>query len=360
MSKIAVKQALTSAQRGYKRDITQAFQDGADRVRGELRRTVGDGPVEGRRRMTVLVGVGRVIDRLFVGEDGRRAYADENGADPLSPVAEALTKWTVEVQARVVLSHARYAQRKLAGDSALVQWLQSRQSARLFELDIVPNPIFFPNPLARYEAAHTWVDPNGYRLSDRIWRAGQRTRDKIDRVVNEGIREGWSSTQIADAVEGYLLPGRQAVRTKRPYDLDASFDAMRLGRTEISRAHAEASRLAAAANPYVTGMDFALSAQHPRRDICDDYATIGMGGGRIREPYEKGAERLPVVDTHPQCLCFTLPYVSDSPREVTNQLRAEFRAAQADTEPPVTVVAARALLLDMFGRRLFQQWVDVG
>ncbi|PJF23673.1 MAG: hypothetical protein CUN53_21700, partial [Phototrophicales bacterium] len=50
--------------------------------------------------------------------------------------------------------------------------------------------IFSPNALAQYEPAHTWVDPKGYRLSDRIWRTGEITRQRIDALIAEGIREG--------------------------------------------------------------------------------------------------------------------------------------------------------------------------
>jgi hypothetical protein len=354
MSKIATQRHLTKAKAGARRDISEMFQGAADEIRRELARlgTGANGQIPPQQRQAVLVLVGDIVSRLFVGPDGRRAYSDENGAEPLAPYPRILSKWLVEVQAQVVISHAKYVRARLRNDPEILAWLERRQPARMFEVATVPNPIFHPDPLAQYEAAHTWVDPNGYRLSDRIWRASQRTRDKIDRVVNTAIREGWSSTRLADAVEAYLLPGRTGIRTNRPYDLDASYDAMRLARTEIGRAHAQASRWSNLANPYVTGEDYSLSASHPRVDICDSYASIGMGGGRIKEPYPKGSAPLPVGSTHPQCLCFLLPYVSDSPAQVTEQLR-EVYLAERNSQPPLTVVAIRASLVDFFGQRLF-------
>lgn len=354
MSKIAVQRHLTKARAGARRDIASMFQGAADEIRRELARlgTGENGQIPPQQRQAVLVLVGDIVSRLFVGPDGRRAYADEYGAEPLAPYPRILSKWLVEVQAQVVMSHAKYVRRQLQNDPELLTWLERRQPQRMFEVDTVPNPIFYPNPLALYEAAHRWVDPNGYRLSDRIWRGSQRTRDKIDRVLNTAIREGWSATRLADALESYLLPGRKGRRTNRPYDLDASYDAIRLAWTEIGRAHTQAARLAGLANPYVTGEDWALSASHPRVDICDTHATIGMGGGRIKPAYPKGQGPIPFANSHPRCLCTLLPYVSESPDMVTARLREVYQQ-ERNNQPPQTVLSVRAMLVDMFGQRLF-------
>lgn len=356
MGAIASKSVLNEAQRGAAREITQMLQQGAGQVRSMLLTFApASGAIDPRRREEVLVGVGRVVTRMFVGADGRRAYGDNEGADSLSPYARILSKWLTRVQAQQVMAHARYVIKQLERDPDILRWLQSAQVvARVGEA--VRTPVFIPDPLAEYEAAHTWVDPRGYRLSDRIWQVSQRTRDKIDRVVSEGIRQGWSSMSIAEAVEGYLLPARQAVRTLRPYDLDASFDAMRLARTEIGRAHVAANVVASKANPYVDGMDWALSVRHPRVDVCDQHATLGMAGGRIKQPYPLGSMKLPFYDSHPQCLCFTVPAVSTIPAQVTAQLREEYWFGGG---APVTVVSARSLLLSMVGRRLLSEWVGL-
>jgi hypothetical protein len=355
-SKIPTRKALTQAQSGARREIREVLQRGADDIRRELVRSAdADRSIPADRREQVLINVGNIIMRMFVGEDGYRAYGDENGAEALAPYPRVLSKWLFEVQAQVVLAHAAYAKRQLARYPEIIQWLETYRSPRLFETT-VENPIFYPNPLAQYEPAHKWVDPKGYTLSKRIWQVGVRTREKIDRVVDTAIREGWSSMRLAEAVEAYLLPGRTGIRTNRPYDLDASFDAMRLARTEIGRAHTEASRLAALANPYVEGLDWALSLQHPRVDICDQHATIGMNGGRLKPAYPKDNAKLPFYDSHPLCLCYILSYVAESPAAVTAQLRETYEREKANMAP-VNVVAARFLLVDMFGRTVFNMFI---
>ncbi len=126
-----------------------------------------------------------------------------------------------------------------------------------------PQNVFAPNPLAEYDPPHLWVDPNGYRLSDRVWRTAGETRRKVDAMVDEGIRQGRGALALSRDLEEYLHPGRQIVRTKAPYGTDASYDAMRLARTEITRAASKAHEAAALDNPFVTGLKWKLSPQHP-------------------------------------------------------------------------------------------------
>jgi hypothetical protein len=123
--------------------------------------------------------------------------------------------------------------------------------------------VFTPNPLAGYDPPHLWVDPNGYRLSDRIWRTAGATRRKVDAFLEDGIAQGRGSLKLSRDLERFLHPGRQLVRTKTPYGTDASYDAMRLARTEISRGAAQAHETAARANPFVSGLRWKLSPQHP-------------------------------------------------------------------------------------------------
>jgi hypothetical protein len=123
--------------------------------------------------------------------------------------------------------------------------------------------VFAPNPLAGYDAPHLWVDPNGYQLSDRIWRTAGETRRKVDAFLEDGIAQGRGALSLSRDLERFLHPGRQLKRTKTPYGTDASYDAMRLARTEISRAAAEAHEAAAEANPFIEKLRWKLSPQHP-------------------------------------------------------------------------------------------------
>jgi hypothetical protein len=137
-------------------------------------------------------------------------------------------------------------------------------------------------------------------------------------------------------LEQFLLPTRANFRTRKPYGVNASFDAMRLARTEIALAHTRAAYEAALKNPYVTGIDWMLSRTHPKYDICDEYATIGMDGQRLRDPYPKLKARLPIIDSHPQCGCTELSYAE--PQEII-----------PEGEPPLTPAAPNTLLLQMLG-----------
>lgn len=162
-----------------------------------------------------------------------------------------------------------------------------------------------------YDPFHLWIDPNGRQLSDRIWSSALGARQKLDKYLTYNISQGTSSLRMARDLENMLLPNRSVLRTTRPYGVDVSFDSMRLARTEISRAHTETTFLASEVNPFVIGMDWALSAQHPRIDICDSLATIGMGGERIRPPYPLDQAPRVVQDSHPQCICNNRPSTGD-------------------------------------------------
>jgi hypothetical protein len=183
-----------------------------------------------------------------------------------------------------------------------------------------------------------WVAPNGYRLSDRIWLARDLTRRRIDEELRIGIAAGENPVAIARRLEQFLNPDyaprrsvtgrliRQAtnrliqrpdgtfenirVITRTPPAFGAgSYPARRLARTEITRAHGQATIAAAEANPFVRGLEWLLSNRHPKVDICDQYAT--------RDEHDLGAgvyppDQLPAYPPHPQCLCVLVP-VTETP-----------------------------------------------
>lgn len=183
-------------------------------------------------------------------------------------------------------------------------------------------PIFRPNPLAKYEPAHLWVDPNGYRLSDRVWNTAGNTRSRLDAFLEDRIRHGQGALQMSRELETFLVPGR-ALRTSKPYGTDASFDAMRLARTEIARAHAAAAELSAAMNPFVEGLSVVLSGSHRKRDICDDAAAAGpWAKDEIPAQY-----RLPL---HPACLCHYAYAMVRNPQHTLDAMREDIRRARRE------------------------------
>jgi hypothetical protein len=180
------------------------------------------------------------------------------------------------------------------------------------------------------------------------------TRTRIDGLLLEGIRNGNSAINLSKKLEQFLLPSRAAFRTGKPYGVDASADAMRLARSEITRAHSFASYVAGLGNPFVDGWDFALSVRHPRFDICDRLATIGMQGERLRDPYNiyEAGLPIPVQDTHPHCLCSGRPAVTRSADDVIADLRESIGRGE---EPPITPIDAYQFVRLMLGGYLASQ-----
>lgn len=288
----------------------------------------------------VLRETGDLIQRFFVGPDFRSAFA-EDGVTPLATYPRTLNYWLSWVTMQVVKKHTTYMKRHLPAD--IERWLMramTREQKR-------PNTT---NPLAAYDAPHTWVDPNGYRLSDRIWQSSIEVRSRMDALIADGIREGRSAVEIAKDLEPFLLPDRAGLTTNKPYGSKGSSDALRLARSEIGRAHSEAAYIAAQTNPFVDGMDFKTSTSHPKIDICDDFATISSSGTRIRDPYPlTGYVPLPIVDTHPLCLCIIFAVIMDSVKSTVDELRESM--GQGET-PPVTPVDAFGFVKKLLGTYL--------
>lgn len=345
--------ALPQSQKGFRVGFKAILRPAVDQINGVLLRAAGsDGIIDPRREAGQVRTAGEIIQRVFVSADGRNAYA-EDGVTPLSPYAQLINQWVIFVTVKAVRAQRNWLRTHVADD--VFGWLaRARRPQNVAELVSVAGrllPTFIPNALAQYDPLHLWVDPNGYRLSDRLWRAGGDTRQRLDALLAEGIRNGESALSISKRAERFLLPGRAALRTQKPYGTDASYRGMVLGRTEITRAHGEATLISARLNPYVTGLDWALSASHPRMDICDQLATIGMGGGRLREPYDLYS--VPPYPIHPQCLCSLISSVTSTPAQVTDELRGFMEAGE---EAPLTPAADGVLLWRLFGNNLYEWW----
>ncbi len=186
------------------------------------------------------------------------------------------------------------------------------------------------DPLHRFVAPHKWVDPRGYRLSARIWQNGMRTRQKIDRIVQQGIMQGQGALLTARELEQAMMlqPGRDLIITRKPYGTKVNYDAMRLARTETTAAFGRATMAAARANPFVNGIRWNLSGSHPDIDPCDQRA----GDYTLRN--------VPLYPEHPQCLCFLTP-IPIPAREVNAAIRARIRA---ERPAPATPAAMNAFL----------------
>lgn len=335
--------------RENERRMTALFRRLADSIAAQIARAAdADGTVPLSSTYALQSAAGDAAARLFLGRQGERWAPFDVLPDgtvlPLSPYTRVL--WaSIEAATRVsVEQHAAIMAQRLPAD--LVAHLRrARRDPFAYARQVREQAAAFtPNPLARYDPAHTWVDPNGYTLSERIWRTAGETRRRLDAFLDERIRAGQGSLAMSRALEAFLLPGR-TLRTKAPYGVDASYDAMRLARTEITRAAAQASEMAAAMNPFVVGIRVVLSGSHPKPDICDEAAAAG--------PWPK--DRIPAeyqIPMHPHCLCSYRYELTDNAAAVLRDLRDEVRAERAvlvEMIGPLQVASFVALLL---GRRM--------
>jgi hypothetical protein len=204
----------------------------------------------------------------------------------------------------------------------------------------------------------TWVDPNGYQLSDRVWTARAQTRRAIDQRLVRAVALGESPIQVAKELEQYLSPswapqrdatGRliadqpKRIVTTTPLGAGAGSNAARrLMRTEISRAFEVASQQASALNPFVTGRKWNLSATHDESDICNDHA--GRGSGR---PFGRGEYALsdfPRLPAHPNCRCYGTPVTPNNDAEIIASLRKDYNldgsAIPQERQPATTIKEA--------------------
>lgn len=284
-----------SIMRSLERDLTALFQGLSDEAIRTLVQAVdtASGEIPFGRLFAIQQSVSAAVMRRFVARTGDGTLSPfmplPNGDIlPLSQYSRILFDHIQEVEV-LAIEQQRAIARRLTFDK--------------FRRQLEQTPLFRPNPLAQYEQAHTWVDPNGYTLSERIWNTAGNTRRKLDLFLEDAIRRGQGTldlqrkgaTGLARDLEQFLLPGR-TLRTNKPYGIDASYDAMRLARTEITRAHARAAENAASLNPFVEGMGIRLSGSHPKADICDRAAAAGpFPKDAIPEQYK--------IPLHPHCLC---------------------------------------------------------
>ena len=87
---------------------------------------------------------------------------------------------------------------------------------------------------------------------------------------------------LAESPLDFLSVGQSAAACLTKGDGNPMFNAMRVFRIEINRAHGIANQRSAAATPGCVGTRFLLSCAHPRPDICDLLATqnlYGLGPG---------------------------------------------------------------------------------
>lgn len=172
---------------------------------------------------------------------------------------------------------------------------------------------------------------DGLQLSDRLWIINDNNKNKILRAINSAVIQGHSASEAAASlVANNEAPPRdiqnkvknasadkigKVLKAQGKDDDAAYWQARRLFRTEINRAHGMAYQNSLADDDDIIGTRFMLSPNHPRVDICDMHASVnryGLGKG----VYPKGKNPWPA---HPNTLSYVEAVFED---EVTDEDRA--------------------------------------
>jgi hypothetical protein len=209
----------------------------------------------------------------------------------------------------------------------------------------VEDGVFSPQLNTLLHAAGQHLYGDSLNLSQRIWRVDREARDGINAVIMNGISSGSSAWDIAQQLEGYLGANADCPRwtSTRLYGKTkgeiasgdtggllsgnacdgsgVSYNALRLARTEIQKAHALATDRVLAQQPWVEKEQIHLSAAHPETDICNE---IVEGGEKGEGVYTVGEIELPL---HPNCLCYKTAVLMDE-KEFTDKLRGWMRGEQ--------------------------------
>ncbi len=205
--------------------------------------------------------------------------------------------------------------------------------------EAVEDGVFSPQLGTLLNAAGEHLYGDSLSLSQRIWRIDRDTRDGISMLIMNGIQNSTSAWDLAEQLEKYLganpdcplwTSTRLYGKTKteiatgdttgllRGKDCDGrgvSYNALRLARTEIQKAHALATDKILMSQPWVEKEKIHLSAAHPETDICDDTVAGGEKGEGI---YDVGTIELPL---HPNCLCYKTAVLMEQ-GEFSSKLRA--------------------------------------
>lgn len=254
------------------------------------------------------------------------------GAQPQSQFARLLVDNITAVTRVQVARQAAIATRYLAGRAPdVLRWLTGPRPLRIRELR------------ASYDPFHQFVDPNGYRLSDRIWRTSIDVRSRVDGLLDYHISRGTSAVDLADLLEPYLTRGGLRQRTLTPYGTEGSYAARRLARTEITAASGRAVVNSSSSNPFVTGVRWVLSRAHRDIDECDYNANGGPAGDGVYAP-----EDVPRYPNHPNELCTLAPVATGNVSDLIDELRVDILAERNALQGILNVDWLTAAILDGF------------
>jgi hypothetical protein len=323
-----------------------ALAELGESIAGELQRLAlpgpnspSDGTIDSALEPKLKDAARARVQAFFMGESGIPVIDEGETARPNSPFTRVIWPYMMRSAQIATARQRAIIERqfkpypdvwalyepfydKLTG--VIVQEMAHRLGGAIVA-EIVDTPVIqaLPpdRPIATYEPAHKWVKPDGYRLSDRIWMTDDETRRRLDLYISEKIKLGTSAEDLSKGVIQFLKPGQYLPETNKPYGRNLSYNAMRLARTEISAAYAQADIAAARANPLVTQYNVNRTRYGKPCNICDPIAN--------GSPYDI-ADDSAIPPEHPNCLCSMSFEYQDSIAETVERLRAELRDKHPD------------------------------
>jgi hypothetical protein len=134
-------------------------------------------------------------------------------------------------------------------------------------------------------------------LSERVYLSNTWINGVLDTRLNSALARGLSAREWVKELADFINPDTPG---------GIRYAAMRLARTEINNAAHAVAVNNAQGKPWISGMQWFLSASHPKPDDCDNLAEGGVGGNGIYD-----VDKVP-AKPHPQCFCSIVPIsVSD-------------------------------------------------
>ncbi len=268
------------------------------------------------------------------GLDGTSGYVVQT--ELLKLWGEAFKEWADELEkVRVEAASIPFGVMAVMHERMIVPIVEGQKSK---VEEAIEDGVFSPQLTILLNAAGEHLYGDSLNLSQRIWRIDREIRDGINSVLMNGISNSSSAWDIAQQLEQYVganadcprwTSTRLYSRTKKEIaagdrggllsgtECDGrgvSYNALRLARTEIQKAHALATDRVLMSQPWVEQEQIHLSAAHPEKDICDEVVDGGEKGEGI---YDVGEIELPL---HPNCLCYKTAVLM-AEKEFTSRLR---------------------------------------
>lgn len=201
---------------------------------------------------------------------------------------------------------------------------------------------------------------SGFTISERVWGIGDSTKNEMEVIIQNAIKEGLSAEEVSKQLRPYLNEPKKLfrrVRNKETGELEwseaakkykpgrgvyrsAYKNAKRLARTEINIAYNTALWEQFKDDPSVVGFEVKLSNNHtlngePFHDICDELA------GKYPKSFK-------FTGWHPQCRCNFIPiYISDD--DFLNRIRAR-KEGKLDQWKPKGIEDVPAKFKDWLGK----------